>query len=260
LFYPAEPERLRAEVEGLLALACPTPLKALKALVAPHAGYPYSGPIAASAYAALAVDRHRYRRVVLLGTAHTAGTAGLVVSRADSFATPLGLVPVDREAVTTAFAHSDVIEDDAVHRCDHALEVQLPFLQVCLEQFSIVPLLVGRVAYEAVGEVLTSLWDGPETLVVVSSDLSHYHSYEVAQRLDRETAQSIETLEPEKMHSAQACGLRAIQGLLHVARSKGLGAFTLDLRSSGDTSDRRDRVVGYGAFAFAARSKARPSA
>jgi AmmeMemoRadiSam system protein B len=186
----------------------------------------------------------RIRRVILLGTCHTAGVIGAVASGADAFETPIGLVPVDRDATTEALRVTGVYQDDEAHRIDHALEVELPFLQRTLGRFSIVPLLVGRQAVEAVTGVLDLLVD-QESLIVVSTDLSHYQNYEAAQALDRSTAAAIEKLAPENLDPSQACGFDALRGLLEFARNQHWRARVLDLRSSGDTAGPRDRVVGY---------------
>jgi AmmeMemoRadiSam system protein B len=248
-FYPARPEKLRAAVRSFLN-AVPGPAAAVpKALIAPHAGYRYSGPIAASAYACLAPARGAVRRVVLLGTAHTP-VVGLAASGADGFATPLGDVPVDRAAFARVLDLPQVHFDDDAHAVDHALEVQLPFLQVVLGEFTVVPFLVGRCATDEVAEVLDELWGGPETVMVVSSDLSHYHSYDDAGRLDRATAEAVEALRPDGIGPDQACGHAAVRGLLLAARRRGLGAVTANLRNSADTAGPREAVVGYGAFAF----------
>ena len=221
-----------------------------KAVIVPHAGYVYSGPVAAAAYALLAPARGVITRVVLLGPAHRVGFSGLALSSADHFATPLGRVPVDRAAVEQLSGLPQVQVLDAAHAHEHSLEVQLPFLQEVLCDFTVVPLVVGDAEPEEVGAVLDRLWGGPETLIVVSSDLSHYHDYETARRLDRATSQAVEALASEAIGHDQACGRNPIIGLLHVARKKGLTARTVDLRNSGDTAGARDRVVGYGAYVF----------
>lgn len=250
-FYPAKPDKLRAAVRAYLDAATPVAHDP-RALIVPHAGYSYSGPVAASGYACLAGARDAVRRVVLLGTAHSP-VAGLAASSAAGFATPLGVVPVDRAALAGVLGLPQVNCDDDAHADDHALEVQLPFLQVVLGDFALVPFLVGRASAEEVAEVLEALWGGPETLVVVSSDLSHYHGYEDARWLDTATAAAIESLRPDQVGSEQACGYRAIRGLLTAARRHGLRAVTADLRNSGDTAGPRDQVVGYGAFVFVSK-------
>lgn len=252
LFYPGEPRALRAAVEGHLAQAsAAAPQEPLKALVVPHAGYVYSGPVAASAYALLAPLRDRIRRVVLLGPSHRVGFEGLAASSADAFETPLGRVEIDADAVERALSLPQVRRLDAAHAQEHSLEVQLPFLQRVLSDFRLVPLVVGDATPAEVAEVIETLWGGAETLLVVSSDLSHYLPYEQARALDRATTQAIENLDPEAIGEDQACGRLPVQGLLLAARRHGLHARTLDLRSSGDTAGSRDSVVGYGAYAFA---------
>jgi MEMO1 family protein len=249
-FYPRDPVELRELIASLLAAVAPAAGPAPKALIAPHAGYPYSGPIAASAYAQFIPARGQIRRVVLLGPSHYVALDGLATSSAEAFATPLGIVPVDLEAVRQARALPRVRELDAAHAHEHALEVQLPFLQTVLGDFSLVPLTVGDATPEDVGNVLDALWDGPETRLVISSDLSHYHDFQTARRLDSATAKAIENLKPGGVGEERACGRIPICGLLQVARRHGLHARTVDLRNSGDTAGPRDRVVGYGAFVF----------
>lgn len=250
LFYPDDPEVLRRDVEAHLAAAGLAEQEtAPKALILPHAGYVYSGPVAASGYARLPeVARRRIRRVVLLGPCHHVPLRGLAVPRAEAFATPLGAVPVDREAVARALALPQVVTSDEAHAAEHSLEVHLPFLQRLLGDFALVPFAVGDASAEEVAEVLELLWGGPETLVVVSSDLSHYHDYAEARRLDAATCRAIEALDPEALDEESACGRVPVRGLLVVARRRGLAARTVDLRSSGDTAGPRDRVVGYGAW------------
>jgi AmmeMemoRadiSam system protein B len=209
----------------------------------------YSGAVAATGMACLGLARGAIRRVVLLGTGHYPGLAGIVSTTAAAFRTPLGDVPVDRDAVLTHLSQQ-VVVDDLPHEDDHALEVQLPFLQVVLGDFVLVPYLVGACAPDAVVALLNSLWGGAETVIVVSSDLSHYHDYETGRRIDLSTAQAIEGLRPEAIERNQACGHVAIRGLLEVAREHHLSASTVALRSSGDTGGPRERVVGYGAFEF----------
>ena len=248
-FYPREPAQLRAMVTALLggaAASGPVP----KAVIAPHAGYVYSGPIAASAYARIARGRDLIRRVVLLGPAHRVGFHGLAASSADSFATPLGAVPVDKEALAKVLKLPHVHARDDAHALEHSLEVHLPFLQQVLGDFSLLPLVVGEASPQEVDAVLETLWDGPETLIVVSSDLSHYHDYETARTLDRATSRAIEALRPQDIEYDHACGRNPINGLLYAAHKHGLRATTVDLRNSGDTAGPRDRVVGYGAYVF----------
>jgi AmmeMemoRadiSam system protein B len=247
LFYPADPRELREAVRAYLGKPAGSPPKAL---IVPHAGYVYSGPVAGSGYGLWEGAGGRVRRVVLLGPAHRYPLTGLAAHGADWFETPLGRVHVDAEAVERALTLPQVKRLDAAHRGEHSLEVHLPFLQVVFGEFEVVPLVVGDAAPAEVAEVLDLLWNGPETVIVVSSDLSHYHDSETARRLDRRTADAIEGLRPAEIGPDAACGCRAIGGLLELARAKGLSAKTLDLRNSGDTKGPRHEVVGYGAFAF----------
>jgi MEMO1 family protein len=250
-FYPESPGVLQAQVRAYLEQA-PRPAEPParpKALIVPHAGYVYSGPIAAAAYARLAAVRDDIRRVVLLGPAHRVQLRGLAVPSADSFATPFGEVEVDRAAVTRALDLPQVSESDRAHALEHSLEVQLPFLQALLSRFRLVPFAVGDTTPALVAEVIELLWGGAETLIVVSSDLSHYHTYDQARRLDRSSAQTVLALSPTLEH-AQACGALPINGLLTAVHGRGLQPELLDLRNSGDTAGNRLRVVGYGSFVF----------
>jgi AmmeMemoRadiSam system protein B len=256
-FYPADPGELAAAVDRCLAagretlagLATVPP--APKALIVPHAGYVYSGPIGGSAYALLRARPAAVERVVLLGPAHRVAVSGLAASSADGFATPLGVVPVDRTAVDAALACAGVQTLDRAHAAEHCLEVQLPFLQRVCDGVHIVPLLVGDASGGEVAAVIERLWGGDETMVVISSDLSHYHDYDTARRLDDATAAAIAALAGERLGRGSACGRLPIAGLLAAARQRGLRAHRLDLRNSGDTAGPRDEVVGYAAFAFA---------
>jgi AmmeMemoRadiSam system protein B len=247
LFYPAAADELRKAVEDYLAAAQGAG-GSPKALVAPHAGYVYSGPVAGVAYAALAEARETVRRVVLLGPAHRMALSGMAIPSATAFSTPLGEVLVDAEAVELAKGVPNVRVFDAPFEGEHSLEVQLPFLQVVLDDFRVLPVLVGQCPPEPVASLIDTLWGGDETLIVVSSDLSHYHDYETARQLDHRTAELVETLQLEELTSENACGCHPLRGLLHVARAKGLLVHAVDLRSSGDTAGPRGRVVGYGSF------------
>ena len=248
-FYPAEPSTLRAMIATYLQEASPSGPPP-KAIIAPHAGYIYSGPIAASAYVHLVTVRKTISRVVLLGPAHWVALRGLAASSAEAFATPLGVIPVDRQALDRILVLPQVHVLDAAHTRDHCLEVHLPFLQEVLGEFSLVPLVVGETTAEEVGEVLEVLWGGPETLLLISSDLSHYYDYATAKRLDEAVSRAIEALRPEDIQDEQACGHYPIKGLLHAAHKHGLQARTVDLRNSGDTAGPRDEVVGYGTYIF----------
>jgi MEMO1 family protein len=249
-FYPADPDVLRRQIDGFLAAVAPRDDDAAppKALIAPHAGTIYSGPIAASAYATLAPVAERIERVVLLGPAHRVFVRGLVVPTVDHFRTPLGDVPIDRELVDRVQALPGVSMTDAPHVDEHSLEVHLPFLQRVLGGFTLLPLVVGQAEPAMVAAVLDRVWGGPETLVVVSSDLSHFHDYESARRLDRETSAMIERLDFETLDGERACGAHPVSGLLSFARSHAMTVHCVDLRNSGDTAGTPDRVVGYGSY------------
>jgi AmmeMemoRadiSam system protein B len=252
-FYPADGNALKETVLGLLAAVPVTTDKpAPKAVIVPHAGYAYSGAVAASAYSAIRALRGTVCRVVLIGPSHFKAFAGIAAPSADFFATPLGAVAVDREGVETLVEKGLVAIDDQAHREEHALEVQLPFLIAQLGTFTVVPLLVGDAPAEAVAAVLEALWERHETLIVVSSDLSHYHRQETAITLDRATAAAIESLEGRELTGEDACGYQAVAGLLLAARRRRLAVRRLDLRTSADTAGSMGRVVGYGAWALAA--------
>ncbi len=254
MFYPDREDILRTNVEDLLHEASRTGVGTLsgppKAIIAPHAGYIYSGPVAASAYCRLGAHAASIYRVILLGPAHRFPVRGLAASSAEAFLTPLGLVPLDKEALQAALALDQVALTDEAHDGEHSLEVHLPFLQVVLGEFSIVPLVVGEASHDEVAEVLKVLWGGSETLVVISSDLSHFLTYAQAGELDALTAQAIEALRPEDIRYDQACGRLPVGGLLLRAREEGLSVQCVDLRNSGDTAGARDQVVGYGSWVF----------
>lgn len=254
MFYPVEPEKLRGMIEKFLADAKPGPHP--KAIIAPHAGYIYSGPVAASVYKR--VNPESLSRVVLIGPSHRVPLRGLAGSSASFWRTPLGDVPAE--------CPDFIPVNDAAHEQEHSLEVQLPFLQVIFGRdrspsgprtvrrtvptFTLIPLVAGDASSGAVAEVLERLWGGPETLIVISSDLSHYERYATAREMDRAAADAILALDERGLEYDNACGLVPICGLLHLANQKKLRAELVDLRSSGDTAGSRDSVVGYGSFAF----------
>jgi AmmeMemoRadiSam system protein B len=256
LFYPAAAGELRSAVAEMLAGVSPSADPAPKALIAPHAGYVYSGAVAAAAFATLRNAR-AIERVVVIGPAHYVPVAGVAVPTADAFATPLGRVAVDGQARAAIADLPFVAPSDAAHAPEHALEVELPFLQAVLGQFTIVPLLVGDAGPRQVAEVLRRLWGGAETAVVVSSDLSHYHDDRTARRLDAATAAAIERGDWAQLGPNDACGFLPIAGLLVEARQRGLQARRLCLRNSGDAAGDRASVVGYGAWAFEGTAAAR---
>jgi len=252
-FYPADPERLAATVDRLLADAGERGRGAPPAaLIAPHAGYAWSGPVAGHAFAALGPAPAGIRRVVVIGPAHYVRMRGLAASSADAFRTPLGDVPVDRGALRALADLPQVTQADLPHVEEHALEVELPFLQRLLEAFTLVPLVVGDTGPDEVAAALERLWD-EGTLVVVSSDLSHYLDHASARRRDEATAARIERLDGRDLGPDDACGHLPVAGLLELAGQRRLAVERLDLRNSGDTAGPKDRVVGYGAWAFRGR-------
>ncbi len=249
LFYPEDALLLQQQVDQLLASESAT-LVHPKALIAPHAGYIYSGASAACAYAQLTPLHGRIKRVVLLGPAHRVDFKGLAASSAQYFATPLGVIPIDQLGLDTILMLPQIHVRDDAHTEEHSLEVQLPFLQTVLGDFKLIPLVVGDANPDEVAEVLEKLWGGEDTVIVISSDLSHYHDYETARTLDAATSHAIEQLRPDDIQYDQACGRNPINGLLVAARHHHLDVVTLDLRNSGDTAGPRNRVVGYGAYGF----------
>lgn len=246
-FYPANPVELQTQLKILLSAINdnnPPP----KAMILPHAGYIYSGPVAASGYARLIGNAGSISRVILLGPAHRKYVQGLVLPEATAFGTPLGNIPLDVESMQHILQLPQVSIDADAHQFEHSLEVHLPFLQKTLQDFTLVPILAGNATAREVYEVIEQLWGGNETLIIISSDLSHYHDYITARQLDQATARAIEALAFEDIDQHNACGSHPLDGLLLYARLHGLSVTTIDLRNSGDTAGPRDRVVGYGAF------------
>jgi len=250
-FYPREPRALAAEVDDLLGgvehlaprLGFP------KALIVPHAGYVYSGPVAARAYDELGSARGIVKRVVLLGPVHRVAVRGLAAPGAVAFATPLGAVAIDRAALAAVQDLPQIVASDPAHALEHSLEVQLPFLQKMLGDFTLVPLAVGMASVQEVAEVLERLWGGPETLIVISTDLSHYHSYEEARRIDRSTITRIAGFATDIGHE-EACGATPLNGFLFLSKKKNLSLRLLGACNSGDTAGGKAQVVGYSAFAL----------
>lgn len=251
-FYPQEKSQLHTMLTDMLNESDVTPQRLVpKAIIAPHASYIYSGPIAATIYNQVKPARETITRVVLLGPSHHVAFRGVATCSSDAYRTPLGDIEIDRTAIETVSALPQVNQFDAAHAQEHSLEVQLPFLQEVLNpSFKLVPLVVGDATPTEVAEVLETLWGGDETLIVISSDLSHFHDYEQASARDAATTKTIEALNPDVIEGGDACGCRPVNGLLAIARAKGLSVETLDLRNSGDTAGPRDRVVGYGAYSF----------
>lgn len=247
MFYPANPAVLKAEVSAMLEEAADSPVEPV-ALIVPHAGYVYSGPVAASAFVALRNIRHRVERVVVIGPAHREFVRGLAVPSCDAFATPLGDVPLDREQIDRLLQLPFVHTRDSAHAEEHCLEVELPFLQAVLDSFTLVPILIGDAGSEQVADVIDICLQTPNTFLVVSSDLSHYLGYESARKLDTRTVRAIEQLQPSNIQHEQACGRVPILGLITCAQRHGWWVRAVDYRNSGDTAGSKDRVVGYGAF------------
>lgn len=249
LFYSSDPLELLTDIQQFLELAHPPEQSPPKAIIAPHAGYIYSGPVAASVYRLLEPVAEDIHRVILLGPSHRVPLRGIATPDADYFMTPLGKIPINQPLCHELEALPFVHRNPVAHEQEHSLEVHLPFLQTVLKQFELIPLVVGDCEPEQVAQLLERFWDDEHTLVVVSSDLSHYHDYQTAVRLDRNTSDAIEHLEPEKIGYEDACGRSPLNGLLTLAKRKHLKISTVDLRNSGDTAGPRDRVVGYGAYA-----------
>lgn len=249
LFYPNEPAALNHQIDGLMSGArAPETETAPRALVVPHAGYPYSGPVAAEAYARIAAFADEYQRVLLLGPSHRVPLRGMALSSADAFTTPLGDVPLDAGECETLLDHDGVQEMDAAHAMEHSLEVQLPFLQRTLGDFRLIPLSVGDVPVEQVGSVIERYWFDPATLVVISTDLSHFLTLQQAEELDGRTREAIERRDYKAIGDDQACGRYPLRGLLKVLDDHDAGIETLAMGSSADTTGDASRVVGYGAW------------
>lgn len=250
LFYPDDEQQLRDTVSDYLRQAPAVTLPAQpKALIVPHAGYVYSGPIAAAAYATVAPLRRQIRRVVLIGPSHRVYLRGMAVPAMDAFASPLGSIPIDRGLKAALLQREDVVESDAPHAMEHCLEVQLPFLQSLFDEFTLLPVVLGSASPQQVGALLDTVWGGDETLVLASSDLSHYHDYETARRIDAATSSAILRYDTA-LTGEQACGAVGINGLLHSTRQRGLRIREIARCNSGDTAGDKSRVVGYGAFAL----------
>lgn len=249
MFYAADPQQLRSDIQTYLSQA-PAGVKTIpKAIIAPHAGYIYSGPVAASAYTLLKPVADKIKQVILLGPSHRVAFHGIATPDADYFETPLGKIKINQALCHKVNQLDFVFPNNLAHQEEHSLEVHLPFLQSVLTDFELTPLVVGDCNQQDVAYLLDKIWGDEHTLIVISSDLSHYHSYETALRLDQNTSTAIEQLQPEKIHSDNACGKNPLNGLLALAKSKQLTIDLLDLRNSGDTAGSKDRVVGYGAYA-----------
>jgi len=249
MFYSGDAPTLLHDIKKYIAKVIPgstTP----KAIIVPHAGYHYSGTVAAHAFAQIQQARHSIKKVVLLGPCHRVPLNGLALPSVDYFETPLGKIPLDREAMDNILQLPQVQIFDQTHQQEHSLEVQLPFLQQILDDFDLVPLVVGDASSSEVSEVIERLWGGDETLIVISSDLSHFMDYDTAMLFDGKTCAAIESLNGDALHFKDACGRIPIQGMLESASRRHMKVTTLDMCNSGDTTGARDRVVGYGAWMF----------
>ena len=249
MFYPSDATVLKQDIHNYLNQAI-QPKVTPKAIVVPHAGYIYSGPVAASAYSHIIPIKHKIKRVVLLGPSHRVAFRGLAVPESDTFNTPLGDISIDQALIQKIVDLPQVITSDQAHQDEHSLEVQLPFLQEILDDFTLIPLVVGDAEREEVAEVINALWGDESTLIVISTDLSHYHDYHEAKQMDRATSDAIENLKPDLIGYEDACGRNGLKGMMTVAQQKHLTAEIIDLKNSGDTAGSRDRVVGYGAYVF----------
>ena len=248
MFYSADPNQLQSDISRYLQQAKTESDLMPKAIIVPHAGYIYSGPIAASAYKLLQPTKHLIKQVILLGPSHRVAFRGIATSNADYFSTPLGNIKINRTLCHQAETFDFVQANDAAHAQEHSLEVQLPFLQNMLDDFELTPLVVGDCAAQDVAKLLDSIWGKSDTLIVISSDLSHYHNYFTAQQLDQKTSLAIESCQPENISYENACGRAPLNGLLTLTKQKHLSIDTIDLRNSGDTAGDKERVVGYGAY------------
>lgn len=261
-FYPDDASVLKREVAAHLSTSSPNgPIKIPKAIIAPHAGYRFSGDVAASAYNLLKPVADKISRVILMGPCHRVAVRGLALSGADYFETPLGNVEIDKTAEALIADMEQVSVFPPTHEQEHSLEVHIPFLQEIIGDFKLVPIVVGETPPAAVADALEKLWGGPETAIVISSDLSHFLDYDAAQQIDQRTCEAIENLDPTTIERNGACGRFPVGGLLHYAKTHGMSVETLDVRNSGDTAGNKDRVVGYGSWAFyepAQKSRAIP--
>lgn len=255
-FYPASSNQLSNNIEQAFDFAVP-PLhsRCPKALILPHAGFVYSGAIAASGYQYLLPYRDVIKRVVLIGPSHRVGFRGLALSGADYFQTPLGSVEVDQNAEKVLLEIEGVQIIDEAHATEHSLEVQLPFMQHVLGDFTFIPIVTGDAPAELVSKVIETLWGGPETVIIVSSDLSHFHDYDTAKILDDTTSEAIVNLDISRVDPNHACGCIGIRGLLYFAQQHALKASIIDVRNSGDTAGSKDSVVGYGSYLFEEASR-----
>jgi AmmeMemoRadiSam system protein B len=248
-FYPEDTHLLRQTITEFLQRTSPAE-PSPKAIIVPHAGYIYSGPIAATAYAQIKPIAKKITRVVLLGPAHRVPFSGIAACDFENFITPLGMIPLEQDSIADLAQEGYVVLLNEAHRQEHSLEVQLPFLQSLIPSFHLLPFVVGDASAKQVACLLARLWGDEHTLIVISSDLSHYLNYASASRKDALTSDAIVHLRWQDIDYEDACGRNPVRGLLQLAHERHLSAKLLDLRNSGDTAGSKDRVVGYGAYAF----------
>ena len=249
MFYPGEEASLRQMVDGFIQKALSFDLRP-RAIIAPHAGYIYSGSIAGTAYKTIAAVRDQIENVIIMSPAHRFYLRGIALHMADAFATPLGNIPVNIGIVKKIKQFSSVQWEERSFIQEHGLETHLPFIQRAFKPgIKIVPMIVGECQESEVAEILESVWEDPRNFVIISSDLSHFHSYADAKKLDRNTVDLIQNLDSQSLDTEFACGHYPICGLLNLARNRKLKIKALDIRSSGDTAGSKESVVGYGSFA-----------
>jgi MEMO1 family protein len=254
-FYPRGPRELEETIKALMPRASKSGESGLVGVVAPHAGYAYSGPVAASAFADISASGQDFDRVLLIGPPHYVPVPGIAAPSSQAFATPLGDIEIDQDAITALLDAGLVSVDDRAHAPEHSLEVELPFLQHVLGRFTLIPLLVGDASPQQVASVIGSVLD-ERTLLVVSTDLSHYLDDASARARDLKSAETIERFDFTRLGPYDACGFASLNGALCAGQQQSWRIERLDLRNSGDTSGDRSRVVGYGAWAFSAPPRA----
>lgn len=248
-FYPASKTELQELIDSFLTKAEFIDFAAIRGLVVPHAGYIYSGPVAASAYKQLLTfDPEVTWKIFLLGASHHASFPGLSIDQHEGYETPLGVVPVD-QVVKKIIKEEGCDFIEQAHTSEHSLEVQLPFLQKVLKKFSIIPILVSETDYLQTTMVVQKYLD-EKSLLIASSDLSHYYEYKDATMLDQVTCEAIENQNIDMLQECEACGKTPIMSLLQIAQERAWKTKLVDYRNSGDISGELERVVGYGAFVF----------
>lgn len=249
-FYPSNKEILIKQIKNFLENATLKFNYTPYALICPHAGYVYSGPIAGFSYKTLLPNKKNYKNIIILGPSHFEYVNGIAYISAEYFETPLGNAKVDLETLEKIKKLDFLVQNEDAHKKEHSIEVQIPFIQYIFQNdIPILPLAFGKISPEKIKILLETIWN-PETLIIISSDLSHYYDYDTAKKLDKQTSDAILNLDSDAIQYEQACGRIGIQGLLMFAKEKNWKAYLLDLRNSGDTSGSKTQVVGYGAWSF----------